>query len=92
LRELNGLLDQHKADQPQRSIEELRQSVTRKLEAIVAARNDDPPPEDRDEFRRELARRLRDVVERHEAQIPAKYEAAWHEFAAEAKQPTNPST
>jgi hypothetical protein len=46
---------------------------------------DDPPPEDMDEFRTELARRLESVIERHETQIPAKYEAAWHEFAAEAK-------
>jgi hypothetical protein len=37
-----------------------------------------------DEFRNELARRLEAVVARHEAQIPAKYEAAWNEFAAEA--------
>jgi hypothetical protein len=38
------------------------------------------------EFRRELARRLEDVIAKHEAQIPAKYVAAWSEFAAEAKE------
>jgi hypothetical protein len=52
----------------------------------MKATDDDPPPEDMDKFRTELARRIEAVVARHEAQIPAKYEAAWHEFAAEAKQ------
>jgi hypothetical protein len=50
----------------------------------VKAVDDDPPPEDMDEFRNELARRIENFVAAHEAQIPAKYEAAWHEFAAEA--------
>lgn len=47
---------------------------------------DDPPPENIDEFRNELARRIEAVIERHNAGIPARYEAAWHEFAAQAKQ------
>jgi hypothetical protein len=64
LRELNGLLAQHKAEAPRRSTEELRASLARKLEAIVAER---------------------------EAQIPAKYETAWNEFAAEAGQAVTPS-
>ena len=46
----------------------------------------DPPPEDLDDFRNELARRLKAVVARHEAAIPARYEAAWNEFAAAEKQ------
>jgi hypothetical protein len=50
------------------------------------AGDDDPPPENMDEFRNELARRIRVVIERHNAGIPARYEAAWHEFAAQAKQ------
>jgi hypothetical protein len=83
LRELNELLERHKAHEPQRSTEELRASVMRKLQAIVAKRDDDPPPEDMDEFRNELARRIRNFVASHEEQIPAKYEAAWNEFAAE---------
>jgi hypothetical protein len=58
----------------------------------VKATGDDPPPEDMDEFRRQLARRIEAVVARHEAQIPAKYEAAWHEFAAEAKQASPEAT
>lgn len=48
--------------------------------------DDDPPPENIDEFRNELARRIEAVIERHNAGIPARYEAAWHEFAAQAKQ------
>ena len=48
------------------------------------AGDSDPVPENIDEFRNELARRLTAVIARHEAQIPAKYEAAWHELAAEA--------
>jgi hypothetical protein len=47
--------------------------------------NNDLPPEDMDEFRNALARRLQAVVERHQAEIPAKYEAAWTEFAAETQ-------
>jgi hypothetical protein len=85
LRELDELLAQHKALEPKKSVEELRQSLSRKLEAIIAERDPDPPPEDMDEFRNELARRLEAVIERHEAEIPAKYEAAWNEFAAEGK-------
>lgn len=85
LHELNELLAHQKAKEPQRSPEELRASVMRKLQGIVAEQDDDPPLENIDEFRNELARRIEAVVERHEAQIPAKYEAAWHEFAAEAK-------
>jgi hypothetical protein len=49
-------------------------------------RDADDPPENIDEFRNELARRLESVIASHEAQIPAKYEAAWTEFAAQAKQ------
>jgi hypothetical protein len=90
LRELNGLLSQHTADEPRRSTEELRQSVARKLQAIVAEQDDDPPPEDIDEFRNELARRITAFVESHEAEIPAKYEAAWTEFAAQAKHAAEP--
>jgi len=87
LRELNALLSQHKDEAPHRSVEELRASVLKKLQSIVAKRDDDPPPENMDEFRNEMARRIRDVVARHQAEIPAKYEAAWHEFAAEANEP-----
>jgi transposase-like protein len=56
------------------------------LEQHPVKADDDPVPEDMNEFRRELARRLEDVIAKHEAQIPAKYEAAWSEFAAEAKE------
>jgi len=86
LRELNGLLNQHSADEPRRSTEELRASVTRKLAAIAAEQDDDPPPDDMDEFRNELAGRIKTFVESRQAEIPAKYEAAWNEFAAEAGQ------
>jgi hypothetical protein len=43
LRELNELLEQHKAHEPQRSTEELRQSVARKLEAVIAASREETP-------------------------------------------------
>jgi hypothetical protein len=71
LNELNGLLAQHKALEPKGSVD---------------AERDDPPPEDTDDFRNELARRIRNFVEQHEAKIPARYEAAWQEFATQAKQ------
>jgi hypothetical protein len=48
LHELNGLLVQHKALEPKQSVEELRASLSRKLEAIIAER-DNPPPENADE-------------------------------------------
>lgn len=63
LRELNELLAQQQAKEPHRNIEELRQSVARKLEAIIAERD---------------------------TKIPERYNAAWNEFAAEAKQASEP--
>lgn len=53
-------------------------------QAVIAERDSDPVPEDMDEFRNELARRLEAVLARHEAEISTKYEATWHDFAAEA--------
>jgi hypothetical protein len=44
LRELNGLLAQHKALEPKMNVEELRRSLARKLEAIIAER--DNPSQD----------------------------------------------
>jgi hypothetical protein len=57
-----------------------------KLAGAAAAGDDDPPPEDIDEFRNELARRIDALVASEHAQIPARYEAAWREFATEAQQ------
>jgi transposase-like protein len=45
LGELNELLTQQKAKEPPRSVEELRASLARKLEAIIAER-DEPPPDE----------------------------------------------
>ena len=88
LRELNGLLGQHKAEEPRRDVEELREGLRRKPEEIIAERDDDLP-EDMDEFRNELARRIEIFVASREAQIPERYEAAWNEFAAAGQD--NPS-
>src|SRR5262249_29780869 len=41
LRELNGLLSERQAAEPPRSVEELRASIARKLEALIASRQDD---------------------------------------------------
>jgi hypothetical protein len=51
LRDLNALLAQHETPETPaapRDIEELRQSVMRKLQNIVAQHDGDPPPEDMD--------------------------------------------
>ena len=40
LRELNGLLSQRQAAEPPRDVEALRESLARKLEALIAKRDD----------------------------------------------------
>ncbi len=43
LRELNGLLAQHKADEPAGNVEEMRQSLARKIEAIITQDREEMP-------------------------------------------------
>jgi hypothetical protein len=45
LRDLDELLGQQKAIEPKRSVEELRESVMRKLQAIVDERGNNAPPD-----------------------------------------------
>jgi hypothetical protein len=54
LGELNELLAEHKALEPKQSVDELRRSVARKLEALVAEQTR-PPPGDADEASPEAA-------------------------------------
>jgi hypothetical protein len=43
LRELNGLLAQHKADEPAEDVEEMRRDLARKIEAIIAQEREETP-------------------------------------------------
>ncbi|MGB7259015.1 MAG: hypothetical protein WBD48_13135, partial [Pseudolabrys sp.] len=82
---------------PPRQMEQMARalgSLTRTLRELngLLARYDtqEEKPLDIDELRRELARRVEGLVARRNEEMPRRYEAAWHEFAAEVEAGTAP--
>jgi hypothetical protein len=68
-----------------RTLRELTGLLSQHQSQAASTEAYDDMPEDLDEFRNELARRIEAFVASREAETPARYEAAWDEFAPEGK-------